>query len=217
MSKNYFTKIIVCFAAVVWSAAHGALPPECGSLDNAYGPWDYTNPEHFSQRLFVVERAHFTQDVFNLKNAGRRFERSPPGGGIDYTLRAFPNHHRALDALVRLVIRDKTKKPADMNYTIDCFFARAMEFNPKDPTVPMIYGTYFYRIEQYKEALNWYKFSESIGKPTAELYYNMGLTSVKLNDIESAQTYATKAYDLGYPLPWLRDYLRDLQKKRASK
>lgn len=193
------------------------LPPECGTLDNAYGPYDYTNYEDFTQRLEIVEINHFTQDVFMLKNAGPRHLESPPGGGIDYTLRAFPNHHRALDALARLAIRDKTKRPADMRLNVDCYYLRALEFAPKDPMVPMIYGSYMYRTQQYKEALEWYQRAESLGPPNSELFYNLGLVHVKLNNIEKAREYAKKAYDLGYPLPWLKNYLRDYDRNNRKK
>lgn len=196
--------------------ASALLPAECGSLTNGYGPYDYTNYEDFTQRLQIVEINHLTPDVLALKNAGPHALLAPPGGGLEYTLRAFPNHHKALEALIRLSMRDKSAKPAGMPHTVDCYFLRAMEFQPKDAMIPMLYGVYQYRMQKYKESMEWYRRAEQMGTPSPELHYNMGLTAFKMNDIDTARTYAAKAYEKGYPLPWLRNALKDYDKKNQK-
>ena len=44
----------------------------------------------------------------------------------------------------------------------------------------------------------------------AEVYYNLGLLYVDLDDFEQARASAEKAYGLGYPLPGLRRKLERL-------
>jgi exosortase A-associated hydrolase 1 len=61
----------------------------CGSLANAFGPYDYRTDR--GQPLNLVESAHFTTESGAVDS---RYHR-PIGVELDYTLRAFPNHHRA--------------------------------------------------------------------------------------------------------------------------
>lgn len=82
--------------------------PACGSLENAYGPFDYTNPDDFKNKLPLVEIAHFTPKVEGLMGGKSGYL----WGDLDYTLRAFPNHHRALYAFVRYEIREREKARA---------------------------------------------------------------------------------------------------------
>ena len=71
-------------------ASAQALDASCGSLENAYGPYDYRTDR--GNRLYLVESAHFTPVVESLISGLS----GPLGAELDYTLRAFPNHHRAL-------------------------------------------------------------------------------------------------------------------------
>ena len=66
-----------------------------------YGPYDYTNPTHFRDKLPIVNDYHFNARVENLVG-GNKEESSHPGGDLNYVLMAFPNHHRALAAMMRL-------------------------------------------------------------------------------------------------------------------
>lgn len=101
-------RVITIFLFFLGIGSAWAAPP-CGDLANAYGPFDYTNPEHRSKNLGVVERFHFTLEVESLI----RGKSSYIWGDLDYTLRAFPNHHRALYAFARYEIRERQKKPTE--------------------------------------------------------------------------------------------------------
>ena len=54
---RYHILLPVCLALLATAATASAqrLPQGCGSLDNAYGPFDYTNPRHFREMLPRVE------------------------------------------------------------------------------------------------------------------------------------------------------------------
>jgi tetratricopeptide (TPR) repeat protein len=187
------------------STAYGQGLMQCGKLDNAYGPFDYTNQQHFSERLPVVENAHFTPEVETFVGHDKC-----GGNGcmvandIDYTLRAFPNHHRALLAMSRYHLRglDETKRP--MRYTPECYFDRALRFKSTDSTVHMIYGYYLSKSGKPQEALQRYARALELSPDSAEAHYNVGLLYTDRKEYAQAREHAKRAYELGFPLPGLR-------------
>jgi len=188
----------------------------CGELDNAYGPFDYTNTEHFREKLPVVEHFHFTSNVENLI--------SGQGGtsiiaDLNYTLRAFPNHHRALLALSKYE-RQQIRKSRDagMVYqpgntargwpnTAECYFDRAIRWRPNDPAVRLIYGIHLHLTGKLQQAIEQYKIAEKMQPNVADLQYNLGLLYFDMKQYALAKQHARKAYQLGYPLPGLRKKL----------
>ena len=126
-------------------------------------------------------------------------------GEIDYTLRAFPNHHRALNSMMRY--RIKHPETEDDYLSADCYFKRAVTFNGNDGVVWMLYGMYQHKIGLKKEALEKYQNAEKLLKDFAELEYNIGLLYFDLGDYESSLKNAKKAYSIGYPLPGLKQKL----------
>ena len=177
------------------------LPPECGSLANGYGPYDYRT--HRS-KLGVVEKHHFTSSVENLR-AGQ--SSAYVGGDIDYTLRASPNHHRALMALIRLEQKEKTQRPRGMNFPVECYFQRGERFQPTDGTVKMIYGMYLSQKGRTGDALGKLEQARALGANDANLHYNLGLVYFNLGRFDEALASAHRAYALGFPLPGLRNML----------
>lgn len=191
-------------------AAHAggtASSPYCGELKNGFGPYDYRSSAD-RVNLEVVERHHFGPSVEALK-AGMT---SHIGGDIDYTLRAFPNHFRALSAMSKLAIRERTQKPHGANYTVECYFERALRFRPNDGLVYMIYGDYMARLGQDAKAIELLKRSIELEPDNATVYYNLGLLFVSKKDYDQAQFYGYKAYELGYPLPGLKRQLTEAGK-----
>ena len=111
---------------------------DCGSLDNPYGPFDYTNVTHRAEKLPRVEKAHFDTGVRNLKGHRRKvFTWNSLVGDIDYTLRTFPNHHDALYAMVQYALRGYNANYPSQ-YTPECWFDRAKRFNRDDGNVWLI-------------------------------------------------------------------------------
>ena len=128
------THLPVCVAFALALVACRSLAFEaCGELKNPFGPFDYriATPEDKD----VVERRHFTSRVEHLVQ-GQTV--THPGGDIEYTLRAFPNHPRALFAMVRLGEKENRDKPIGSPYTISCWFDRAIRFTPNDGAVRLV-------------------------------------------------------------------------------
>jgi len=176
-------------------------------LENAYGPYDYTNPLH-KDKLPIVLGAHFTRDVEMLIRGSTS---TTPHGDIDYTLRAIPNFHRALYAMSRLQIRDGLVSNEGFRYyTSRCYFERAVYFNPKDEVSFMLYGMHLHRVGNLVEAEKKYELAEGLGLGSAEFYYNYGLLMLDMGDLVEAKLYANKSYSQGYPLSWLKDRLVEI-------
>jgi len=186
--------------------AHGQLVPGCGDLREGIGPFDYrTIP---ARDKYVVESVHFTPGVETLtRGATGGF-----GADIAYTLRAMPNHPRALRSMMTLAERERRDPPTHSPYTVRCWFERAVQFAPSDASVHTLFGVYLARSGNKKEALEQLQAAEQLAGEDANVLYNLGLVFLDVGDYEKSLDYAKKAYALGFPLPGLRDRL-----KRAGK
>ena len=122
-------------------------------------------------------------------------------------MRASPNHHRGLAALVRLSLRDKTPQPSGVKIPVECYLLRALEFRPSDAEVQKIYATYLARLGRDAEALTWFERAEKLSPDDAVIAYNLGLLLTEKRDFERARMYAQKAYAGGVQLPGLREKL----------
>jgi len=176
----------------------------CGDFNYSslsIGPLDYRITPPDVREL--VERRHFTQNVEQLKQGVT----STVGGDISYTLRAFPNHPRALKAAAELARRNGGRMPAGMQFSIQCWFDRAIAFRPDDFQVRVLWAFELLKSKQRAVALEQTKVAESLAKDDPMMHYNVGLLYFELGDHEKAMTNAKIAYDGGFNLPGLRDKL----------
>ena len=181
----------------------------CGPIENAYGPFDYRT-EH--DKLVIVERVHFDSGVENLQRGNTSYL----GGDIDYTLRASPNHARALMAITRLAQREKTDQPGGAHYTVACYFDRAVRFAPDDPTVRTLFAIYLNKKGRQTDAITQLQEAEKHAGDSPNIAYNLGLVYLDLGDFDEALRYAHIAYRAGFPLPGLRDRLKRAGKWREA-
>jgi tetratricopeptide (TPR) repeat protein len=181
-------------------AAQGAT--DCPPFDNTISGGDYTNPEH-RQKLDVVERFHFTPQVERLEKGQSGYL----GDDISYTLDHFANHHRALAALARLALREKTPRPKGAKYGIECYFDRAIRFRPDDAKVRSILGGYLLALGQEDAALAQLEEAARLEPRNAVNQYNLGLLYVRKKKFDKARDAARLAYELGIPLPGLKSKL----------
>jgi len=136
-----------------------------------------------------------------------------PQGDINYTLRAFPNHHRALFSLIRYYTGTAERKynlnPFNQSKYAppECFLKRAIAFAPQDASLYFLFGTYLHRLGNLEIAAEKYRHGLDIEPNSAEGNYNFGLLLYKMGKFEKAQEKAQKAYKQGYPLPGLREKL----------
>ena len=175
----------------------------CPPLESRFGNRDYLHPDN-QRYVRTVENAHFNDNVRQLKGGAR-----PSGslvGDLQYTLNWFPNHHAALDTLVRLAVRERTPTPNGA-VAIDCRFEYARRINPRDGMVDVIHAQYRQQIGDARKAKELLERAVSVEPNNANLRYNAGLTYYRLRDFENARENAKIAYALGFPLPGLRNML----------
>jgi len=203
LSKGFFIYALSLFLARV---AFAQLPLECGALANNYGPFDYTNPQHKLHKLGIVEKAHFTRNIEQLIGG----KSSTLEGDLDYTLRAFPNHHRALASFSNLNrIRQRSNPDYRTGYfTLECYFLRAIANAPEDPVVYLLYGIFHDRLKQSGKAESNYLKSIDLDPESAGAHYNLGLLYFRLAKYEESLEHAKVAYDRKYPLPGLMKKLK---------
>lgn len=208
MRRFVWRFMLVCWPLAL-SVPHDALGLEpCGDLRNAYGPFDYRTEK---SKLEIVEGAHFLPFVENLSRGNTS---ATPGGDIDYTLRASPNHHRALLSMMNLARKEKTEKPRGSRYSIACWLDRAERFAPNDAMVKTLYGTYLLQKGKAKEGTKKLEQALELAGDNANIHYNLGLAYYELKDYDKALASAHKAYQLGFQLPGLRNKLEKVGKWR---
>ena len=181
----------------------------CGSLHNAYGPFDYRTDR---SGLTIVEDHHFTPRVEALIGGQEGYI----GGDLDYTLRAFPNHHRALLALMRFEEKEKSSQPVHLPRPVECYFERAIRFRRGDPITRMLYATYLGKHDRIADAKNQLAVAEKEAGDNAFTHYNIGMVYVDLKDYDRALVQAHQAYKLGFKQPGLRDRLKKAGKWREA-
>ena len=184
----------------------------CGPLENNFGPYDYREykdaPEKdpktgASSNLFLVESAHFLETCEAMVYCAA----GTPGREFDYTLRAFPNHHRALVAMVKLAARTNTDKAVDARYTVSCYFNRAIRFKPDDIVVRLLFAVYLKDSKRLDAAREQLREAKALAPTNPFSQYNLAMVAVDLEDYATAVEYARKAYSAGMTQPVLKQRL----------
>ncbi len=193
----------IVWIAILWLLSTTVSANQyCGELTNGFGPYDYTDPT-IKDQLSIVENHHFDRNVEKLISGVT----GSIGGGLDYTLRAFPNHHRALHAMSKLALRDKTPKPEGAGYTTLCYFDRAIRFKSNDAMVRVIFGGHWLRKNKLDLALEQFEFAVNIEPDDPMTNYNLGLIYLKKKNYDKALHFAKKAYAQNFPLLGLKNKL----------
>lgn len=191
-------------------------------VDGGYGPYDYTNPSHRKSKLPIVEKHHFNKVTEQMAimakgdkeyyaaftNASGKRKATTIEGDLSYTLLAFPNHHKALNAMSIYQLKGRH---TDQYPTADCFFKRAIKYRPNDPGVRSVYGIHFFSRKKYEGALEQFRVVETLTRGDTQNNYNLGLVYFSLGEFEKSREYAKKAYDRGWPLEGLKNKLKTLE------
>jgi tetratricopeptide (TPR) repeat protein len=209
--------------------------PGCGALANAFGPFDYADPAYRGFDLHIVEIAHFTDSVRELRHGNT----SSLIGDLDYTLRAFPNHYLALQDIARYALQGGKFLE---NRPPECYFKRAIAFRPDDAVVRTIYGNYLLECSSLKgeiprntlqcggfenpkymdprvlkEARSQYEAALKLAPTQPDINYDAGLFFFDIGELGTAQRLADVAYRGGFPLMGLKRMLAAAEGPRASR
>jgi len=192
-------------AASCLAAADTAL--DCGTpseIPGGYGPFDYRTATQEQKHLVEIAGGHFTTSVETLQSGTT----GSIGAELGYTLGSFPNHPRALMAMIRLGQRDKTAKPHGGRYTVQCYVERAILYRPDDMTVRQIHAVYYAMQKKFDIAIADLKMVIEQEPQNANAHYNLGLAYFETGDYDTALAKARQARALGLPHPGLADKLK---------
>lgn len=184
-------------------AAHAQRMEACGDFSGPNPHYNYTDPRD-ADMINMMNGAHFNADVESLI----RGQTGTIQKDLDFILRNSPNHHRALYASAMLHLRAETERFRDEEYSIRCWFDRAMRFASSDGVVRMIYGIYLHRRQEFAEAEQRYKEALALAPGLVEAHYNLGLLYVDIRRYDEAVIHARASYAAGYQLPGLMQKLR---------
>ena len=180
----------------------------CTGVAHGYGPFDYSkrrtiNPRH----LKAVEGAHFKPDVEFLEEGKHRSSNSP-WPDLDYTLRAWPNHPRALLTMIRFqqqVNLKLTEHKAPV--PVECYLQRAINFNPKYSIPYALYGYYLHQVGNLDDADKQYKKAMVLEPDNARHAYSYSELLIDMKEYDKALEYAKVAYQNGNPPQALKNKL----------
>ena len=204
--------LVAMFAAATWCcSAHAQVTADgCGELANAYGPHDYRSDRDkdvafmaHDKKLSLVEHAHFTPRIEALI----RGESGPLGVELDYTLRAFPNHHRALVSVMRWGERANSPQPPMLPRPVECYFERALRFQPDDTVARLLYVTFLNNKKRKSDALAQIEKTRFYAGDNAFTHYNIALILLDLCEPDQALVHAHRAIALGLERTELKDKL----------
>lgn len=194
---------ILGLALLCWCLpAAGQDPSICGPLTNTYGPFDYRTERG---RLKIVEDYHFTPEVEVL---ARGKSSASVAGDLSYLMRTSPNHHRGLLAIMRLSERAKSPQPANLQYSVECYFERALRFKRDDTVVRVLFAQYLHRQKRTEEGLAQLRAATKYARDNALSHFNIGLMFHELGDNARALDQAHKARALGLDRPELEQLLK---------
>lgn len=194
--------VLAAFGSPVAAQAVEVNP--CGPLQRepgGYGPFDYRTQR---DKLEIVERFHFTPQVEALL----RGQSASITQDLSYLMRTSPNHHRGLIAIVRLVEREKSFQPRDLQYSIDCYFDRAVRFAPDDTVVRVLFARHLAATNRKDQAKTQLDVAATHADERALTHFNIGLAYYDLGSFDKALQHAHRARSLGLTRTELEDKLR---------
>lgn len=189
----------------------------CNGGEQGFGPFDYTSAKQRNEltggskntNLSIVEHRHFTSNVENLVKGETS---STPEGDLNYTLRAWPNHHRALLSIIKyqLNITNGLMK-GKLNTPPECYLQRAIHFSPNDSISYSLYAYYMKSLGKNEEAVKYYQIALKKAPNNSKIAYSYSLLLIELKRYDEALEYAKIAYSSGQAPKALREKLQKLK------
>lgn len=186
----------------------------CGNpFKSWFGPYDYRAAP--KDALSNVETHHFSSDVEQLKR-GVTTDVLNLGQDIAYVLGVFPNHHRALLAMMRLSEKDKNDQPRNSGRPIECWFDRAVRFAKDDTVARLMYALWLRKKGRVEESIYQTKTAEADAEDNPLTHYNVGISYFELGQYDQAAAAARRAQELGMARPDLINRLKSINRWTES-
>jgi hypothetical protein len=206
---------------------YGASNDGGDNVDGQFGPYDYYRPPK-PAAIALVERPHLG---FVVADQLRKKEYCGYQSNLNYTLRAFPNHPKAL-VMMAEYLASHSPCPAQQEPTsvassvwaiennnwqernMDFYFQTALNFMtedtrviPKHAETHVLYGDWLRKNGRADEAMKQYEAARALEPGYANMYYGLGMLYLDQKNIHKATENAKKAYALGKPPNDLKDRL----------
>jgi Tetratricopeptide repeat len=189
-----------------------------------YGPFDYYDVKNTpSIALPLVESHHFGPKTLNEARVG---DWCFYWGDLDYTLRAFPNHPRALVAMAdflttherpcdrhhkqnptALDLAEEIEKGSWRDLNPDYYFETGIKFRPQYAATRILYGQYLQKAGRSDEALKQFIDAEKVEPNSPDAHYYLGLAYFSQGENDKAREHAKRAYKLGERKTMLKEKL----------
>lgn len=189
--KIYLLLLLLLFSANTYSS---------DQLNNNY----YGNLTKDQKQLLMLNEQHHLYKAIKNAKTGKMHRLTYAKADYHYILARWPNHPKALIGMTRVLLKLKAKPEIDLMYQ------NAIELFPMVPETYVLYGIYLYKEGEYNKAESNFLKATQLRKDYAEGYYNLALSYLAQDKKELAVKNAHKAYDLGFPLPGLRNKLQKL-------
>jgi hypothetical protein len=208
---------------------YGASNDGGDDVDGQFGPYDYYRPpKTVHAPIALVESAHLG---FIVADQLRQKDYCGYQSNLNYTLRAFPNHPKALVMMAEYLAahrpcpaREEPNSVANSVWAIennswqerntDFFFQTALNFMTEDTRVipkyaetHALYGDWLRKNGRADEAMTQYEAARALKPGYANTYYGLGMLYLDQKNIAKATENAKKAYALGKPPTDLKDRL----------
>ena len=166
----------------------------CDGGGQGFGPFDYTlRGGENVKNLEMVESHHFTPEVENLI-AGK--DSGTVEGDLNYTLRAWPNHQRALLSVINYQLNvEHNLTKVKLRTAPECYLQRAINFSPNDIVPYMLYGYYLRKTGHIEDAIKYYDKAMDLEPENAKVAYSYSLVLIDLKRYDDAVKYAKIAYN----------------------
>ena len=131
-------------------------------------------------------------------------------GDLEFMLKYFPNHPRAVAGMAELGVATKHPEVAEQ------YFQNAIDRYPGHDETHVVYGTFLHKLGRIEAAVVQYKKALEINADSAYAHYNLGLAYVDQKNYQRANFHAQRAYQLGASFPGLRRKLEAVKSWNPS-
>lgn len=170
--------------------------PCINSESSEFGPFDYLNVTDRGKHLEVVEKYHFGKEVEALQIYKAR--EAPLN--LQYTLSAWPNHHRALIAVTNYqLLFNSSLKKNPLKSPAECYFQRALNFSKNDGVAHLLFAKYLTKVKHFDLADSIYRKVLELMPENPAAHYNYGLYLFELKRFDEAKHHADLAKKYGHP------------------
>jgi predicted Zn-dependent protease len=147
------------------------------------------NDRNVKQQLYNVERFHLNKSVVENIGSGKY---QYALGDINFTLKYFPNHPRALHLLTTIAVLSKNRV-LPMRY-----FERAIALYPNHAITHAQYGWYFVTIGDLDNGIQKLNHAVQMDPKLTAGYVWLAQAHAKKGDVQSAREARERAKELGY-------------------